>query len=278
MRIDPGMLRDLRLTTAAVESRPGGEWRPLLGELRVNRGRLRRGGRARAGPCRPGGRARPGDARPARPGPGRDAEPRAGKHAGRLREAQARVGPGPPGARAQAQPGRRSASRPQREVQEAEAELQAAEASLQGARAPRSRRSGADDGRRRRRRAALLRAPIAGTVIDRHLVQGQVAEPAQTLFSSAIAVDALADRACARSATRSACGRERRLASPSPPCPGQSLTGARGRRGQPGRSQLAHDSDPDRAAQPRAASLRPGMSATVWLPVGEGRNRCSRCR
>src|SRR5439155_22992761 len=36
LRIEPEMLRDLKLTTAPVEQRPGGEGSILLGELRVN--------------------------------------------------------------------------------------------------------------------------------------------------------------------------------------------------------------------------------------------------
>ena len=36
VRIDPEMLRDLRITTALVESRPGGEGVSVLGEVRVN--------------------------------------------------------------------------------------------------------------------------------------------------------------------------------------------------------------------------------------------------
>ena len=36
MRVEAGMLRDLRITTAAVESRPGGEQITLLGELEVD--------------------------------------------------------------------------------------------------------------------------------------------------------------------------------------------------------------------------------------------------
>ena len=38
VRIEAGMLRDLRVTTANVESRPGGEQIALLGELAVDQG------------------------------------------------------------------------------------------------------------------------------------------------------------------------------------------------------------------------------------------------
>ena len=55
-KVDEGMLRDLRITTRAVESRPGGEQVTLLGELAVDRARLRRsrraGGGARHAPAR----------------------------------------------------------------------------------------------------------------------------------------------------------------------------------------------------------------------------------
>ena len=36
LRIDPEMLRDLRVTTSIVESRPGGEGVMVLGEIGVN--------------------------------------------------------------------------------------------------------------------------------------------------------------------------------------------------------------------------------------------------
>jgi membrane fusion protein, heavy metal efflux system len=39
LRIKPEMLRDIRVTTAPVEVRPGGDGVQLLGEMKVNEGR-----------------------------------------------------------------------------------------------------------------------------------------------------------------------------------------------------------------------------------------------
>jgi hypothetical protein len=59
LRVDPGMVRDLRVRTGQVESRPGGEGVTLLGELQVNQDRYAEWAR-RGRPGGPAGR-RSGD-------------------------------------------------------------------------------------------------------------------------------------------------------------------------------------------------------------------------
>jgi cobalt-zinc-cadmium efflux system membrane fusion protein len=113
-----------------------------------------------------------------------------------------------------------------------------------------------------------LRAPVSGTVIDRAVVQGQVTEPAQTLFKVGdLSVLWLTAHASERDAVRVRPGSQARVAIPA--LPGVSLTGRVAVVGSqvdvssrtiPVRIELAD----------HGGVLRPGMSATVWLPVGEG--------
>jgi hypothetical protein len=82
VRIEADMLRDLGITTTAVESRPGGEGTPVLGELHVNEHTY-----AEVSAPVPARAVRvlalPG-VRLSRPGPRGDAERRAREDAGRV--------------------------------------------------------------------------------------------------------------------------------------------------------------------------------------------------
>jgi cobalt-zinc-cadmium efflux system membrane fusion protein len=156
---------------------------------------------------------------------------------------------------------------PQREVQEAEAELRRAEASLQGARgalnalgAPND--GGSDDSR------LVLRAPLTGTVIERHLVRGAVAQPGETLFKVGdLSLLWLMAHASERDAVRVRAGSIARVAIPA--LPGSSLSGRVAAVGS--QVEVSSRTIPIRIelANP-GGILRPGMSATVWLPIGEG--------
>ena len=157
---------------------------------------------------------------------------------------------------------------PQREVQEADAEAQAAEAALAAARATlESLGIGADGGDGGR---FFLKAPVNGTVLDRQVVQGQVVEPGRVLFKVGdLARLWLVAHASERDALQVRVGSAARVAYPA--LPGEpfearvSLVGRMvdaGSRTIPVRLLVANTDD----------RLRPGMSATVWLPVGdEGR-------
>jgi cobalt-zinc-cadmium efflux system membrane fusion protein len=265
VRIDPEMLRDLRITTAPAESRSGAEGSPVLGELHVNENAYAEVGspvpaRAVRVVATPGQRVSRGQVL---------AELQSlelGKTRGEHREAEARLVL----ARKALERKRSLAEEriaPQREVQEAEAELRTAEAQLQAARsalqALGALAAGGADGSR-----FALRAPVSGTVIDRAVVQGQVTEPAQTLFKVGdLSVLWLIAHASERDAVRVRPGSQARVAIPA--LPGVSLTGRVAVVGSqvevssrtiPVRIELAN----------HAGVLRPGMSATVWLPVGEG--------
>ena len=265
VRIQADMLRDLGITTTAVETRPGGEGTPVLGELHVNESAY--GEVSSPVPARalrvlalPGVRVRRGQVL---------AEMQSlelGKTRGDYRDAQARVDL----ARQALERKRRLAAEriaSQREVQEAEADLRRAEASVQGARGTlnalgASSDGGGDDSR------LVLRAPVSGTVIDRHLVQGEVAQPGQALFKVGdLSTLWLIAHASERDAVRVRPGSSARVAIPA--LPGSSLSGRVASVGS--QVEVSSRTIPIRIelANP-GGILRPGMSASVWLPVGEG--------
>jgi cobalt-zinc-cadmium efflux system membrane fusion protein len=265
VRIDPEMLRDLRVTTAVAESRPGAEGTPVLGELRVNEDSYAEVGspvpaRAVRLLAAPGQVVRRGQVL---------AELQSlelGKSRGEYGEAQARVEL----ARKALERKRGLAQEriaPQREVQEAEAELKTAEAGLQAARsglqalgAPAE--AGSDGSR------FALRTPISGTVIDRSVMRGQLTEPAQTLFKVGdLSVLWLTAHASERDAVRVRRGSPARVAIPA--LPGMSLTGRVAMVGT--QVEVSSRTIPVRIEiNNQDGVLRPGMSATVWLPIGEG--------
>jgi cobalt-zinc-cadmium efflux system membrane fusion protein len=265
VRIEATMLRDLSVTTSAAERRPGAESSPVVAELRV---------------------AEQGYAEVSAPTPGRVlrvavtagqrvargevlAEIQSqelGKIRGEYRDALARV-----------ELSRKTLERkralaedriaPLREVQEAEASLRSAEASLEAARSA-LQAMGTGPAEVEEGSALRLRAPIAGTVLERNLAQGQVVEAAQPLVRLGdLSRLWLVAHAPERDAVRVASGSQARVAIPA--FPGQSFTarvqvvGSQvevGSRTIPVRLEVANP----------GAKLRPGMSATVWLPVGEG--------
>ena len=154
---------------------------------------------------------------------------------------------------------------PQREVQEAEAELHTAEAGLAAAGATLeslgvSREEGAG-GR------FALKAAIAGTVLERNVVRGQLVEPGRVLFKVGdLSRLWLMAHASERDALRVRVGSTARVAFPA--LPGQSF---QARVSLVGRQvDSSSRTIPVRLDVPNDGErLRPGMSATVWLPVGE---------
>ena len=266
LRIGREMLRDLRITTSKVEEHRGGESASLLGELGVNQNAYAEVSAplsARVVSLRAieGQRVGTGDVL-ARLESGELAKAR-----GELATAEAR--------RDLAQ---RTLARkrglseekivPLREVQEAESELLAAEAQVRAAQAS-LRTLGAPD------RAAegssdsslILRSPVAGVVLERALAIGQTADPSKPLFRIGdLSTLWLTVHAFERDAVRLSKGAPARIAFAA--IPGRTFQGTVALIGQ--------SVDPDsrtvavRIDLPnKDGMLRPGMSATAFLPVGE---------
>jgi cobalt-zinc-cadmium efflux system membrane fusion protein len=158
---------------------------------------------------------------------------------------------------------------PVREVQEAEAELKAAQAEAQAADST-LRSMGIDPGEAeepaRDPSNLVLRSPIAGTVIQRDAVLGRIVDPSRSLFRigdlSRLWVTV---HAFERDAVRIPLGAKARVAFPA--LPGREFSGKVtfvGRqvdvvsRTIPVRVEVGNEN----------GLLRPGMSATTWLPVG----------
>jgi membrane fusion protein, heavy metal efflux system len=265
VRIAPNMLRDLKVTTALVEKRAGTESAPVVAELHVPEDAYAEVGspvaaRAVRVPVTAGQQVKRGQLL---------AELHSlelGKARGEYRDAAARVE-----LARKAFDRKRSLAQeriaPLREVQEAEAALRSAEAGL-GAAAAALQSMGTSPQQAGQGAALRLLAPISGTVIERNVAHGQVTEAAQALFRiGELSRLWLIAHAPERDAVRVRPGSMARVAIPA--LPGQTL-GARviqvgsqvevSSRTIPVRLELANP----------GGVLRPGMSATVWLPVGEG--------
>jgi cobalt-zinc-cadmium efflux system membrane fusion protein len=263
IRIAKEMLRDLRITTARVESRSGGEGTGVLGELHVDEDRYAEV----ASPIAAQAlrlRAAPGDTVEAGQPLVELASLEVGKARGEQRAAEARRA-----LAALALARKRGLAEeqiaPRREVEEAEAELRSAEATLAAASAALASLgvSPAGEGG-----GFELRAPVSGTVLERSVVRGQVVEPGRVLFRIGdLAALWLVAHASERDALRVPAGATARVAFPA--LPGQSFTGRVtlvGRQVDPASRTI-----PVRLAVANPGGvLRPGMSATAWLPIGEG--------
>lgn len=261
VRIDDAMLRDLRITTAVAESRPASEGAPVLGELHVDETRYAEVGspvaaRAVRVVVTAGQKVRRGDLL---------AELQSldlGKARGEHGEAAARV---ELARQALARKRQLAEERiaPRREVEEAEAEVKAAEAALEASRsALEAMGAGAGQG------AVLpLRAPVSGTVIERRLASGQVTDPASTLFRVAdLSRLWLIAHAPERDAVRVREGSAARVGIPA--LPGQSFAGKVVSVGS--QVEVSSRTIPVRIVIANETGLlRPGMSASVWLTVGD---------
>ena len=183
LEIDREMLRDLRITTTKVETRPAGEAVSVLGELRVGERRYAEVGS-------------PITARAVRLLASAGDEVRAGQilvelQSGDLARARAELATAASrvelAGRVLARKRDLAAERitPEREVQEAESQLSIAEAEMRSARASlQALGAGTDDDPTEPSRFTL-RTPIAGTVIERSLAVGQMVDPAKPLFEIA---------------------------------------------------------------------------------------------
>lgn len=260
------MLRDLRITTSTVEQRRGGDAANVLGELGVNESRYAEVGtpvqaRIVALDAAPGQTVRRGDAL-------------ATLESGELARARSELAT----ADARLQLAQRALERkralrderivPTREVQEGENEAAAAEAQVRGAVASlqalgvpeRTAVSGNAS-------AFTLRAPTAGVVLDRTAVLGQVADPLKPLFRIAdLSTLWLTVHAFERDAVRLRVGAPARITFAA--IPGRVFDGSI--------ALLGRSVDPQSRTVPvridlpnRDGMLRPGMSASARLPVGE---------
>jgi membrane fusion protein, heavy metal efflux system len=267
IRIESEMMRDLRITTAQAESRRGGEFARLLGEIRVNENAYAEVGApvvARVVSLR----ASPGDT-VAR------GQPLAALQSPELGRARADF----QSARAHLELSRQTLARkqdlakesivPLREVQEAEAAVTAAEAELRAARAALvtlgAPTDDAPDGRSGSE--FILRSPVAGTVIERRAAQGQMADPSGALFRIAnLQTVWLTVHAFERDAVRIEPGTAAQVsfaAMPNRPFAGRvSYIGSEVNAESRTVSVRIDIENRDRV-------LRPGMSATAVIPVGE---------
>jgi cobalt-zinc-cadmium efflux system membrane fusion protein len=263
LRIKPEMLRDIRVTTAPVEVRAGGEGTQLLGELKVNESRYAEVGTPIA--CRvvtvlaaPGQVVRKGQQLAVLQSVD------IGKARAESITAQARLD-----LAKKAFERKRSLAAenivPAREVQEAEAGVATAEAEVRSARAG-LRALGASD-ESSDSSELILRSPVDGTVIERSAIQGQMADPAQPLFRIGdLSRLWLVVHAFERDAVRLTPGSTARVSFAA--LPGRAFTGSvtlvgkqvdASSRTIPVRIEVANSEQ----------LLRPGMSATAWVPVGK---------
>lgn len=263
LRIKPGMRRDIRVTTAPVEVRAGGEGVQLLGELKVNESRYAEVGTPIASRVVS-----------VLAGPGQivhKGQPLAvlqsvdiGKARAESITAQTRLDL----AKKTLERKRNLAAEnivPAREVQEAEAGVATADAEVRSARAG-LRALGAGD-ESSDSSELTLRSPIDGTVVERAAIQGQMADPAQPLFRVGdLSKLWLVVHAFERDAVRLTPGSKARISFAA--LPGRAFTGNvaligkqvdAGSRTIPVRMVVANSDQ----------LLRPGMSATAWVPVGK---------
>jgi len=260
------MLRDLRITTSKVEEHRGGESSSLLGELGVNQNAYAEVSaplQARVVSLRAaeGQRVRTGDVL-------------ATLESGELAKARGDLAT----AQARRDLAQRTLDRkrslnaeqivPTREVQEAENELIGSEAQVRSAQAS-LRSLGAPDEAVNGTSAStlILRSPIIGVVLERTIALGQTADPSKPLFRIGdVSTLWLTVHAFERDAVRLAKGAPARITFAA--IPGRTFQGSVALIGQ--------SVDPDSRTVAvridlanREGLLRPGMSATAWLPVGE---------
>lgn len=267
LRIKPEMLRDIRVTTAPVEGRAGGDGVQLLGELKVNEGRYAEVGTPITSRV-VSVLAAPGQV----VGKGQGLATLQSMDIGKARaesiNAQTRLDL----AKKTFERKRSLAAEnivPVREVQEAEASVATAEAEVRAARAGLGALGASDESSDSSE--LILRSPISGTVIERNAVQGQMADPAQPLFRIAdLSRLWLVVHAFERDAVRIRQNSTARVSFAA--LPGRDFTGSvtligkqvdAGSRTIPVRIEVGNTEQ----------LLRPGMSATAWVPVGKTSER-----
>ncbi len=267
LRIKPEMLRDLRITTAVVEARRGGEGVHLLGELRVNENAYAEVGAPIA--------ARIVSVLAAPAQAIREGQELAVLQSAELGKTRAELIT----ARAKLDLAQKTLERkrslaaekivPARDVQEAEANFATAEADARAVRTT-LRALGAGD-ESSDTSQFVLRSPISGTVIERTALQGQMADPMRTLFRVAdLSRLWLTVHAFERDAVRVKIGSPARITFAA--FPGQTFGGnvtLVGKQVDADSRTVSVRIEVENAQQ----LLRPGMSATAFVPLGKETER-----
>ena len=268
VQVDVGMMRDLRITTQAVESRSGVEEVSLLGELGVDQGRYAEVSTPLA--------ARvtrlivnAGDSVAAGAPLAELASSELGKARADYLSATARVTLAESALkRKQDLAAERIA--PAREVQEAEAAVAEAHASQRSALAALAAfgvPAPTTDAVLRESSVFHLRSPVRGSVIERNAVVGQMLDPATAAFRVGdLSTLWLSGHAFERDAVRIRKGATARVTFPA--LPGQNFPGTVNLVGR----EVERESRtiPIRiTVQNLNGVLRPGMSASAGVPVGE---------
>jgi cobalt-zinc-cadmium efflux system membrane fusion protein len=266
LHIEESMLRDVRVTTTAVELRTGGEATAMLGELRPNENAYAEVGAPIASRVvkinvAPGQNVSAGQVlatlQSSEVGKARSEAITAQARlalANKILERKRRLGV------------ERIVA--QREIQEAEANVETATADLRATKT--TLRALGVDGSESEALADSphfsLRSPIAGTVIDRDALQGQLAEPSKPLFRvGSLGRLWLTVHAFERDAVRVKPGSTARVEFPA--LPGLLFKGKV--------TLVGNQVEPESRTVPVRVEienpnrvLRPGMSATAWLLVG----------
>lgn len=267
LEVDEGMLRDLRITTSSVESRPGGERVVLLGALAVDQNAYAEVGApvaARVTQLR----VNAGDTVSRGQALADLTSPELARQRAEYLSAQARLTL----AEAALERKRGLAAEkiaPLREVQEAESAVGEARASVRAARAaiaafgvepPAGEHDEATSSN------FVLVSPVGGSVIERRAVLGQMLDPASPAFRIGnLATLWLTVHAFERDAVRIEPGVAARVSFPA--LPGQDFTGTVASVGRQVESESR--TVPVRIDVKNSGNqLRPGMSASAALPVG----------
>ena len=263
LAVDAEVLRDLKITTFPAELRPGGEGVTALGELKVDETAYAEVGAPIAGrivrlAVQPGQPVRRGQAlaelQSVELGQARAALTAAAARADLAEKTLERKR----GLAEERIVSRGELQRAEADAAEAEAELRAAEASLEALGVGRGGGGGLSG-------FALL-SPISGTVLERRAVQGQAADPGQTLFRIGdLSGLWLIVQAPERDVTRVRVGSPAEVTLAA--LPGQKLRGAIE---WVGREVDAHSRTvPVRIVLPNGdGRLKPGMFATAWIGTG----------
>lgn len=267
VRIDEGMLRDLRITVDEVESRPGGEQITLLGELEVDQRAYAEVGvpvhaRVTRLLVNAGQNVRRGQTL------AELTSPELGQARAEYLSAEARVTL----ADAALERKRGLAAEkivPLREVQEAESQAAEARAALRTARAAIGAfgvEPPSSDTPEATASSFVLRSPVSGSVIERRAVVGQMLDPSTPAFRVGdLSTLWLTVHAFERDAVRIQNGTAARIVFPA--LPGQDFAGQVTVAGQQVESESR--TVPIRIHVVNMSGvLRPGMSATAVLPVG----------